>query len=311
MTVDVRNLAAVTEKPESGILGFLTWYTISEKPIMRDDIEQCLKHSGIDTNWMPPPVRVPDAFRRATSSVQRKRVPTNDPATFENYLCRDVSTDRTQVQRNVVVEVVNSQGKRLDYRTEEAVLILDKESGTIKADVEQYSRAVDMVNEAIALFEMFKTHHDSMAIRLMALNYLKSLSPTSVKPSGGVYFIPEKYEGELEKLVTFLQSLPGGSEAFMIPLIDSKANKDMVRKKLHDNLKDTLQSLKDGILNTKLDRWHTNQLLDEAKRKVETFREYQDLLNDELEDMDDVRKMIHQQMLKLVDKLTDFELKKV
>lgn len=311
MSVDVRNLAATTDSTESGILGFLTWYTISERPILRDDIEKCLIQAGIDPNWMPPPIRIPDAFRRATSSVQRKRVPTDEPGVFENYLCRDVSSDKTHVQRNIVVEVVDIQGKRLDYRSEEAVIKLDKSTGQVLAEVEQNSRAADMVNDALVLFEMFKTHHDSMAIRMLALNYLKGLSPTSVKPSGGVYFVPEKYEVELEKLITFLESLPGESEAFMIPLINSKVNKDMVRKKLHDSLKDTLQDLKDGLTNNKMDKWHVNQLLDDAKRKVEAFREYQDLLKDELEDMDDVRKLIHRQMLKLVEKLSDFELVRV
>lgn len=49
-----------------------------------------------------------DAFRRATSEIQKKhkKVPTSDPSVFLNFLIREVYYDEEKVQRNIVIEKV-------------------------------------------------------------------------------------------------------------------------------------------------------------------------------------------------------------
>lgn len=300
MTINVQNMAAVKDESIGSVLGYLTWYSISETQIKRDDLQNNLQRCGLDEGWMPPEIRIPDAFRKATKAVEKKRVPAGDN-THQNYLVREVSSDKDHVQRNIVLEVVDAKGKRLDYLSDEAVIILDKKAGAITTEVKHGSLASDMVNRAIDLYNTFKDHHDARAIRSMVQNILRSMAPTPVRPSGGVYFVPIKYKNELDKLVGFLRCLPGESEGFMVPLIDNPDNRDMVRKKLNDYLKDTLRSLKDGLANPKLDKCNANILLDEAKRRLKDFKQYQELLTDEMSDMQELTTLIRAQMQSMLE----------
>jgi len=299
--MDIQNMAAVKDESIGGVLGYLTWYSVSETQIKRDDLLNNLRRCGLDEGWMPPKIRIPDAFRKATKAVEKKRVPGGD-STHQNYLVREVSSDKEHVQRNIVLELVDGKGKRLDYRSDEAIIILDKKDGTITTEVSQGSLASDMVNRAIDLYNTYKDHHDARAIRSMVQNMLRGMAPTPVRPSGGVYFVLINYKNELEKLNKFLHCLPGESEGFMVPLIDNLENRDMVRKKLNDHLKDTLRSLKDGLVNPKLDKSNANILLDESKRRLKDFKMYRELLSDEMTDIQELTSLIRAQMQTMLER---------
>lgn len=300
MTINPSNLAAVHN--DENILGYLTWYSIFETIVDRTVLLSCLQNSGLGEDWMPKVPSVPDAFRKATKQAERKRVSTSNLNIHHNYLVRDVGSDKDRVQRNIVLEVVDSNGKKLDYRPEEAVLILDKKTGLIDVTTEP-GVPKEIAEECVMLFEVFKTNHDARAIRSMVCLLIKTMAPTPVRPAGGVYFIPLKFKDQLEMMVKFLRYLPGETtEAFMIPVIDTTDNRDMVRQKLFDHLKDTLKSLKDGLQNPKLDKGNANVLLDDAKRRLEDFKEYQYLLQDQMSDMEEVQSFIKLQMTKLLDK---------
>jgi hypothetical protein len=302
MSAAVLKELAATHNVALGVLGHLTWYSISETQIKRDELLYNLRRCGLDEGWMPPEIRVPDAFRKATKAIERKKVAAGE--NIHNYLVREISSDKKHVQRNIVLEVVDVKGRRLHYEPEEAIMVLDKKTGTIMTHVKnQNSLAAELANQASDLFNTFKDHHDARTIRSMVQNILRSMAPTPVRPSGGVYFVPVKYKEELEKLTTFLSNLPGESEAFMIPLINNPENRDMVRKKLNDHLKDTLRSLRDGLFNPKLDKSNASILLGEAKRRLQDFEEYKKVLADEMSDMQELIGLIQAQMLSIIEKV--------
>lgn len=297
---DIKKMAAVGEGT-TGILGYLTWYSVSEVFVKRSILQEKLLEVGLELDWLPKESSVADAFRKATKQVERKRIPAPN-GVYHNYLIRDVGSDKDRVQRNIVLEVVDSGGNKLDYKPEEGILILDKKTQKI-ATFQNTGTPTEIVEEAIILFEMFKTHHDARTIRSMVCRLIKSMAATPVRPSGGIYFVPYQYQKELTSMVSFLKALPGDStEAYMVPMIDTTENRDMIRAKLLDHLKDTLKSLKEGLQNSGLDRGNANVLLDDAKRRLNDFKEYQKLLQDEMVDMEEIRSLIRSQMGKMLEK---------
>ena len=112
-------------------LGYIFWYSVtSNVEVTRIELEQQFQTIGIDENWLPNPIRSSDAFRRATKEVQRKKVPTSDPNMFQNFLVREVYSDNKLIQRNIVIETVDHNGKRLDYDSNATVMQLNKEDNS-------------------------------------------------------------------------------------------------------------------------------------------------------------------------------------
>jgi hypothetical protein len=302
--VNLKDMAVVTETNGKDVLGNLIWYTVGEQLIPRDVLKQKLLNAGIDEAFMPAEIRIPDAFRRATTAVERKRENGIEAGIIENYLVKEVSSDMEHVLRFIVRETKDAKGKRLEYDPRVAEISLDKKSCSISWVCDYDITAQEMCKEAEELFRTFQTHHDSRSIRAMVYRILETMAPTPVRPSGGVYFVPVKFEKELLQLVNLLQSLEGNSEGFRVPVINSTENKDMIRKKLNDHIKLTLENLASGLKDPAINKSRANPLLSDAKAILDNFSLYQETLAEELQDMELMVDLIKKQMLTMLDKMS-------
>jgi len=118
-------------------------------------------------------------------------------------MIRDVYADSHTAVRHIVKEQVDSKGKRLSYYENEAVLSLEKKTESMSFSADSSSYAWELCQEAVRQFDTFKNHHNGQAVRSMVQSILKTLSPTPVRPSGGVHFVPVAYDEELLKLTSF------------------------------------------------------------------------------------------------------------
>jgi len=281
------------------VIGHLTWYSLAEQMYSREDIRQGLINSGLDEHWLPPVIRLPDAFRRATSAVECRRVSDQEGKHY-NYLIREVAYDATFIQRNIVMETVDRAGKRLEYNPEAAILTLDKEQGTINIQVLS-KNAEDITKEALRLFELFKNHYNSQMVRGMIHRIHNSLAPISVKPSGGIYFIPIRFESTLKSLCHFIQGLDNGF-SHSIKVINDAESRDMVRDNLLAHLKGIYggchNSLKEDVPKGKI-----KAILEGAKNAINDFKEYEVLLSDEVNNMQTYIELIKQQVSLLLNKI--------
>lgn len=300
--MNLRNLVAVQAEPQE-YLGYLAWYTVAECQIRREALAEALRAAGLEETWLPPEIRPADAFRRATREIERKNVP--DPArpgVFYNFLVREVASEPHEVQRNLVRETVDARGRRLAYEPEEGVLVLDRRQSriTARAATEEARR---LCREAVDLYEIHRTHHDARAVRRMVQAILSGMAPVPVRPSGGVYFVPAKYGDDLSRLMVFLKGLGGRSEGFSVPVVDTAEARDMVRLKLRHNLEDTVASLARTLRRGDADRREVSAALDQARAALGRFREYRQVLEEELADMADLVRFIENQARTLLDRL--------
>lgn len=272
---------------ETPILGYLTWYSVGEAPYYRTELRKKLLLNGIEERFLPKEIRPSDAFRRATKAIQTKRfreVESNKE--YKNYIIRTVVSKGERLQKNIVIETVNQEGEMLDYNSEGAKLYFDKKNNQFNY-VSYDQHAEDLAEEALKLFELFSKAHNGATVRGSVVNYMNTLSPTPVRPSGGVYFIPVKYEEKLRKLVNYVSSLEKG-ESHMIPLINDDENKQMIRNKVKDHLDKIISQCRAAIADDegKFQKGQITTLIDEARRTVAQFKDYKELLADTIVDLE-------------------------
>lgn len=280
MSSVLKNVAAVQSEGQADIIGHLTWCSMGEMLITTDELRTKLVQSGLGDNWMPKPIRLPDAFRRATADKFKRQIQEH---VMENYHFREVVSDNQMVQRNLICETVNKKDRKLTYQSEVAVLVLDRNTNLVS-----YSSTTTMADElaknAVAQFDIYKYNYGSQTLRTLVNAVLKSMAPTPVRPAGGVYFIPQKFESQLDALLQFSRSLDKG-EGEKVPLINTRDMKGMVNRKLLEHLQQTLKNCEAGMVNA-IPKGQMKELLDEAKRVAEDYKQYASIVTDDLQGME-------------------------
>lgn len=302
--LNLQNVAAVSQQ-EDGILGHLVWYSISEMFVPRDELRQRLIDAGIGEDYMPRPINGADAFRKASSAVEGKGViPSWDKSISLNILVRNVTQDKDFVQRNLVLEITDKDNKELQYEPEEAVLLFNKASNNIEV-TKSSLKSGPIIDQIKDNFQLFLNNHDSQTIRTICTRYLWSLNPISVRPSGGIYFVPFQHKAGLDKLIAFLKGFGRQTtEGHTVPLINTEEQRDMVKAKIAEHLNNTLTEMAVMLKQPKkIEKGKANILLNNAKFVLENFRDYKEALNDELRNMDFTLDLIQQQMVCLLDRI--------
>lgn len=287
------DLIATTQQTDNH-LGYLFWFSIGSQMVETDELKKKLIGSGLEEDWMPRRIRSVDAFRRATKEVERKR-PTENPKIYENLLVREVFSDEKMIQRNLVVEQVNQNDKKLGYETEVAIIRLDKAKGTIYCEVEG-SDISEICNEIKEKYYLYKNHYTSQHVRVMVSKILGSLAPTPMRENGVIYFVPRSMGDRVKMLVAFIRSLEN-SDAYYVPVVDSSDTRYMVNKRLNDHL--------DGLLNQckHLDNLRKDQiksLVEETNRAIRDFNEYTDLIDSEQEVYRTKIKMLRNEVFRIM-----------
>ena len=242
--VKVENLKAVQggKGTEIEYLGSLLWMSISNGVrIKYQDLEKELAEVGLQ-RMMPRKINPRDAFRRATKNIEVKRE-ANGAGRYINLLVRPVKTDAAEMVRQLVREVVDGQNTRLEYKPvvqfeikkdgNYAVIPLASDLSLIEQ--EAMRRLSSLYDEAVNTYE-------GDHIRRLVDRILNICSPVSVRPSGGVYFVPEKKAESMRSLKKLVQALAaydkgsGTTRAWSIPVIDAQEHREMVEDSLEEQV---------------------------------------------------------------------------
>jgi hypothetical protein len=280
----LKDLSAVSlqDKDTVEVIGYLCWYSIGMKLIARELLREYINVSGVDERFMPNEIRVSDAFRRATKAIECKRV--NPSGKVYEYKVEEVLSSKEKVQRQIVRKFIDSTRAELFFDPKEAILILNKDNGKLQTAVVN-QEVQDLVDRAAELFELFKTTHDDNAIRHMCISIIRSMSPVLVKTSGGVYFVPAKYENELRAFNEFVNLLES-SEAHMIPLIKTKDTIDLVRKSTLRQLNETFERLKNAEGNEELTPAEITDIVERTELSFRVIEDYREILTNDLAGID-------------------------
>lgn len=304
MAVALKDMVAVQNEQVEGIIGDLFWYGLGEQQVSRLELEDKLALAGLDTGWLPNEIRPSDAFRRATKAVEQRK-PSDTPGVARNFLVREVSSDREVIQRNIVCEIVDEKGKRLEYITDAGIMKLDKVNGNTFSYTATSAEVEMMCEEAKELYNIFSSHYPSQALRSMVTRILWSCSPTPVRPAGGVYFVPENRSETIRKLCTFLNSLEKG-EGFKVPLVNSLENRKMVSGKLFEHMDNILENVRSVLtVGIGVKKSDAKAILEDAQRILKDYQGYQSIIADESERYANYVDLLQFATIELLDKIED------
>jgi len=297
--------ASVNTNSEENVLGYLFWYSLSDGLYNREDLRKKLVNNFLKENFLPNPIRKRDAFRRATKAIERKRVENEEVHSeqYENFIVRNVKSKGDLLQRNIVRESVDQKGQRLQYVSDAAKMYYDanQDHFYFQASDEQTE---ELAEEAEKLFELYSDNHNGQSVRMSVLSILKTLSPTPVRPSGGVYFIPKQYSNTLTNLKGFITEV--GGESYMLPVVNDEEGQTMIADKLKQHLEKTLSDCHFALSGEEdgktVQKGQAIGILNEARRVVSDYKDYRELVQNQVSDMENYINLIQQQVQLLLDK---------
>lgn len=293
LNLQIKDLAVINGSGKQNFLGHLCWYTIYDVKVTRQEMINKFTEAGMPAKYLPNPISAVDAFRRATAELEENRLPSHDKDKFVNYLVREVLCDKNVVVRHLIKEMVDAKNVRLDY-SKVAEIIFRRDDESIK--VIDYG-ANEKVANVESLYQEYRNCYNGQHIRRMVRTVLADMNPAAVRPSGGVYFVPLQYEESLFALEKLVKLLHG--EFFTMPVIDQEKSRDMLYQKFKEQLRNNIQQMAE-VLKTGASKNEMVKIIDGAKKMFEQIKEYEELLNRDLNDLKDEVEILKGQIVSLL-----------
>lgn len=228
MTASSNNVIGnITDFNNDGTLGFVVWHSVADVRITESEVAALANKHGMSTH--PKLGSVSDAFRRATAASQQR---SEDGKT--RYLMRPVKDRSGEIVREIVVERVDSKGKRLAHigakmlefvhvdkshkpalnsrHTDEFFHLTPEEQGTVDR----------LCTEAFDRYHEFTRSLTGKELTRFAMKCMSAMSYINLRPNGGVYFVPRTRAAALEALTNFFAEL-ASYRASSAPMIFSSA----------------------------------------------------------------------------------------
>lgn len=231
-------------------IGQILWFTVSELSATREQLEKYLTIAGLEEKYLPKPISPRDAFRKATTQMEAKKLDLLEDKKYLNILIREVKTTDDILIRQMVREVVDGQNVCLEY-TPVANLILEGEDYRQELLIDSYRLTgieEDTLKNSITEYEKAKKYYNGRNIREIVQNILSDCSPVALRPSGGVYFSPQEYYEKIKSLSTFLKEIAQNNfnertKLYHIPVIDTEEQREIVLDSLEEQVKKESLSL--------------------------------------------------------------------
>lgn len=228
-------------------LGHIAWYSIVKPRLTSDDLMALITDLGLDPAIIPPPPRTGDAFKRACRYSERKGIALPYSVNTANVLIRPVTQTPHDIERHMVVEVVDPDGRTLEYH-DAANLTYKRADGILNVTKHSISDEIDpIVDETIQAFALnlkdATTYVDAQVIRSMIRKQLTLMSAVAVRAQGSVYFIPYRAHKLTEALEKFLTYFGPGSGFHALPLIDDQKQREMVKQAFEAEVHDGASQL--------------------------------------------------------------------
>lgn len=313
--INTDNLLVLDNKQfEANFLGRILWFTISDCRINYSQLETAFRNAGIDEKYLPKPISPRDAFRRATKIAEAKRVKLDNDR-YLNLLVREVKMSDDEIVRQLVREVVDSKNVRLEYLPVANMKLVNDTDFITEPIVPRHELYND---EDIALlkveneFDRCKDNYNGRHVRELVQNILNGCRPVAVRPSGGVYFVPEEFADTVQALSNMIRELSQysidaeRSRMYHVPVIDVQEHRVMVAESLEDQVKNDSQSLiaemakilKDG---RNITQKTAEQYINKVKDLKKMVAEYEDMLNTEILNVQECMNIALEQAKKLLE----------
>lgn len=279
------------ELPKDLTIGFICWYTITTPRVTHEQMVELVTDLQLDPFVLPNPPRRGDAFKRACRYSEQNGLTIPGSENKANILIRSVANTAAEVERHMVVEIVDPEGRTLEY-IDAAHLKFNRSSNRLHVAKRKMESAYDtMVLKAINIFndnfEDAAKHIDAQVIRRMIRDQLTRIGAISVRRQGSVYFYPQKHHAIGLALEQFCQHMGKGSDFHNLPLVDTTRQREMVSAAFQDEVHERaiqimaeLESFRSQNKQITIRAW--TEYRRELQHLVDTKGDYSSLVSDEL-----------------------------
>jgi hypothetical protein len=293
------------------ILGHLIWYSVKESRIKIEDMRRLFAQIGLPADFLPEEPSKINAYKRATTELSEEVEVKLDENRTAVYMVRLTAKSDEEIVKSIIKEVRDASDKRLSYE-EIGRVHFDKDTEDIRYyDLQPDSQPI--ITQIKQLYETYRTYLTGKQIRAMFHEIIQSMSPTLVRPSGAVYFIPYVHADMVQKMEVLSKELASfGITDFQsafesIPLIDADKTRALVELRFEEqNTRDvdkTLVELSKLLQGTDATARTAAQYVEQVKKSKETIAKYESLLNKEMSIARMKVEVLDQQVKKLVDKV--------
>ena len=165
-----------TTLPDELLLGHIAWYTVTQPTVTHEDVSRLATENNLTARFVPKEPRLGDAFKRACRYSERKGIPIPHTSNTASVMIRDVDTTITHVERHMVLEIRDPDGRKLEYY--DAVrLVFDRKDEVLNATKlslpGSYQTIIDLAaQEFLTKFGIARKTIDAQQIRLQIRNEL-------------------------------------------------------------------------------------------------------------------------------------------
>jgi len=273
------------------IIGFFIWWAIRDVKITKTAFIDLLTSIGFDWTFEET-----DTGLRRTSFL--KAVRETKQKNKNKFLIRKISKEQDCYVFGLVDESIDKAARDLTYN-HTATMTFNPETGDLTSDFTH--RAFDDIK---ALYNEYQETMNSDDVRSAIIKIISKFHKVSVRDRGGIYFLPNNYEADVEKLEKLLEALPGDCSFSVAPQIDTEKTKVAIYKSFVEGLKTKMGLFRDELENpsgkTRESTW--NKRLDQFKELKQEIEFYRDAMSFQVEDLstelESLRNGVQEQLLK-------------
>lgn len=254
---DLKMIESSTE--QIPIVGHTVLWRLHGLRVGHAALREALDRAGF-LEFLPDPPTPRKALRRALEAWIAARAqskpattPSANPDEERRTLIRVINRAGSEhLVFALVTEDVDFQALGLGYATDLRIL-LEKKTGQMicstnaRGRIEAYHESQQVAAELQPYWQEFKALHVAGDLSEMVRKTIHSLQATSLRRSGGVYFIPRGNRARLFALREMIAALPHGNEqpflcAFGVP--DLQATKTQMVQAIHAGMLDEIAGLR-------------------------------------------------------------------
>ena len=263
---------ATLERLGAPVLGYLVLYSVCDTHVSRADLEHWFIQLGLNTEFLPAPIRAMDAYEQVTgkrgirATYQLITGAQSGKTVAVTLMVRHVARDPEKVVRHLVREVRDEDATRLSYDTRLAEIVFWRDPAGIGRpgagllEIRPNNAAIGQLTKfeqakvRQTLQELDAAYQDRChfyggdRLRDMIRTYVESsLNAVRVRPTGGVYFVHRTHEAPLAALRELVSRFGGDSRLIRIPLPDQEEMQEMVVAAITTKTKEQLEKLSADI----------------------------------------------------------------
>jgi len=197
-------------------LGYVIWWSFERNLLVDGTKAKAIwLKNGFKEPDFPQSLDAEAAFTNAHTKAHNYKL-------FEGWLIRRIFHGNEKIVYGVVAEKVDKVNENLDYKKEDKVT-LDRSSEKVKLEND-----TDQGKFIKKQFEAFKDQVDNRRMIHYMVLRVRDMNCLHLRESGGIYFLPIKYEDDLFRLEKAIAEVSPASVLYMLPIYkDDRAKKSL------------------------------------------------------------------------------------